>query len=195
MNGVVHVGGHCGEEVDGYLDEGRSPIIIFEPQDLPHNHRQSPDVIWVQLALGDETGIANLRIPYHLTAAEGMDTQSASFLGLIEDRAIANGWVPTPCKTLPVPVMRFDQWARENGYIRHMCALLKIDVQGMEMQVLRGFGDYLKSFESIVVECSCPALYWGSFCAHDVEHFLFNQGFMKQTQILRHGDVRYIRAL
>jgi FkbM family methyltransferase len=195
MNGVIHVGGHFGEEVDGYLDEGRSPIILFEPQDLPHKHRVSSDVIWVQAALGDDNEIANLHIPQHLTAAEGMDTQSASLLGLIEERAVANGWVPTACATIPVAVMRFDQWARKNVYVRHMCTLLKIDVQGMEMQVLRGFGDYLKSFESIVVECSCPALYWGSYCAHDVEHELFSQGFLRQSQILRHGDVRFLRSL
>jgi FkbM family methyltransferase len=193
MNGVVHVGGHSGEEVDGYLDEGRSPIVLFEPQMLPHKHRVSSDVIWVQAALGDESGIANLRVPHHLTAAEGMDTQSASLLGLIQERAVANGWVPTPCTTLPVAVMRFDQWAMENGFKRASSTLLKIDVQGMELQVLRGFGGYLTTFDEIVVECSCPALYWGSYCAHDVEHELFSRGFLRQSQILRHGDVRFTR--
>ena len=31
ITGIVHVGGHHGEEIEDYIDEGIQNIIIFEP--------------------------------------------------------------------------------------------------------------------------------------------------------------------
>lgn len=193
MNGVVQVGAHAGEEVNGWLDEGRKPIYCFEPQPMLRIHRFSTDVTWSPIALASVSRrVLPLSIPQHLTEAEGMDTQSASLLELIPDRAIENGWTPTPVEKIMVPVQRFDYWAPRNCFQRS-CTLLKIDVQGYELQVLEGFGDYLKDFSEIVVECSSPPLYRGGSDATEVEEFLGRHGFRRMTPILQHGDVKYIR--
>lgn len=181
MNGVVHVGAHRGEEVPQYIAEGRSPIVCFEPQAL--------GATAVRIALGDFDGEMKLRIPRHLHG-EGMDTMSASGLPLIPKNAIANGWTPTECESVTVPVERFDTWARREGFQRN-CSLLVIDVQGMELQVLRGFGDYLNDFDEMKIECSEPPLYDGSASASDVVDYLSNHGFLAQTQILQHGDIYF----
>jgi len=191
MNGVVHVGGHSGEEVDGYLKEGRSPIIVFEPQNLPHV--VNPNVTWVPFALSDEECIAPLYIPHHITAAEGMDTQCASLLPVNERTAVASGWTITAKSRVDVPVTRFDMWAYATGFQRGSCSLLCIDVNGLEARVLRGFGTFLKDFQEIIVECSCPPLYWGSTCAHMVAMELAENGFHTEQEIPKHGDVRFIR--
>lgn len=55
--------------------------------------------------------------------------------------------------------------------------LLKIDVQGSELDVLRGAGDELRLFEQLFVECSFVELYEGQALADEVVAFLLNLGF------------------
>lgn len=195
MNGVVHVGAHKGEEIPDYIAEGRSPIICFEPLylDFPHENGNK-DVTVVFAALGNVGGYMTLRIPRHLHDPNELDTQSASGLVLIHGRAIANGWTPTECVTQTVPVMRFDNWAEHNGFKRGSCSLLAIDVQGMELQVLQGFGEYLMDFTEIIAECSDLPLYEGGAYASQVARFLHDHGFDQVSPTLRHGDVKFIRS-
>jgi FkbM family methyltransferase len=56
-------------------------------------------------------------------------------------------------------------------------ALLKIDVQGFEIDVLKGCESLLPSFEYVYVECSFVELYEGQSLAHDVISFLSTEGF------------------
>lgn len=56
-------------------------------------------------------------------------------------------------------------------------ALLKIDVQGAELAVLRGAGELLGHFEEVFVECSFVELYEGQSLADEVIAFLLREGF------------------
>jgi FkbM family methyltransferase len=56
-------------------------------------------------------------------------------------------------------------------------ALLKIDVQGFELQVLAGSEDVLDGFDWIYVECSFVELYAGQAFADDVIAWLRERGF------------------
>jgi hypothetical protein len=55
--------------------------------------------------------------------------------------------------------------------------LLKIDVQGAELSVLRGAEKTLESVDSIFVECSFVELYEGQALANEVIEFLAARGF------------------
>jgi FkbM family methyltransferase len=191
VNGVVHVGAHRGEEVPGYLAEGRSPILCFEPQTL--DWTPPAGITLVPLALGDHRGTLTMRVPHHLHTEEYQDTQSASGLILIPERARAIGWTPTVVDEIHVPMVRFDDWARQNGFVSQPWpfSLLAIDVQGMELEVLEGFGEFLASFEDVKVECSEPALYERGSSASEVILFLNSKGFSQSTPILAHGDIYF----
>jgi FkbM family methyltransferase len=56
-------------------------------------------------------------------------------------------------------------------------ALLKLDVQGSELEVLQGAGELLSAFETILVECSFVELYVGQSLATEVIAFLDSQGW------------------
>jgi FkbM family methyltransferase len=56
-------------------------------------------------------------------------------------------------------------------------ALLKIDVQGYEKEVLAGVGSLIQAFAWIYVECSFMELYSGQTLAHDVIAMLAKRGF------------------
>jgi FkbM family methyltransferase len=56
-------------------------------------------------------------------------------------------------------------------------ALLKIDVQGLELEVLKGCGSLLDVFNYVYVECSFVELYSNQALAHEVISFLSEKGF------------------
>jgi FkbM family methyltransferase len=57
-------------------------------------------------------------------------------------------------------------------------SLLKIDVQGFELDVLKGCEDILNKFSYIYIECSFEELYSGQALAHDVISWLSESGFV-----------------
>jgi FkbM family methyltransferase len=59
-------------------------------------------------------------------------------------------------------------------------ALLKIDVQGAELEVLEGCAPYLRRFAFIYAECSFEQLYAGQPVAAEVIAYLRQQGFALQ---------------
>lgn len=56
-------------------------------------------------------------------------------------------------------------------------ALLKIDVQGFELEVLKGCHSMLNHFSYIYIECSFIELYKGQALVHEVIDFLHKRGF------------------
>lgn len=56
-------------------------------------------------------------------------------------------------------------------------SLLKIDVQGYELEVLQGAEGVLESFAAILVECSFAELYAGQALADDIVGYLGQRGF------------------
>ena len=55
--------------------------------------------------------------------------------------------------------------------------LLKIDVQGFELEVLEGASDALAEVTYVYVECSFVELYEGQAVASDIMNFLARKGF------------------
>ena len=56
-------------------------------------------------------------------------------------------------------------------------ALLKLDVQGYELEALRGCSALLDAFDFVYVECSYVVLYSGQALAREVETYLTSAGF------------------
>lgn len=71
--------------------------------------------------------------------------------------------------------------ARLDGFPEHWQhahrAFLKIDVQGLELQVLQGAAEALKHSAYVYVECSHVELYKGQALFEDVKAFLDEKGF------------------
>jgi len=67
-------------------------------------------------------------------------------------------------------------------------ALLKIDVQGFELDVLKGCEEQLNRFETIYVEASYVELYRGQALAGEVIEFLRQRGFDLRGVFNQHVD-------
>jgi hypothetical protein len=133
-----------------------------------------------------------MRVPHYIDSAE-LDTQSATAFPVIEERGAALGWTSTPHEAISVDMRRFDEWAAESGFVGGSCQLLVVDVQGMEFQVLSGFGCYLEGFFDIVVECSAKEVFQGGVPAIKVIAFLSERGFIRKSPVLDCGDIKFVK--
>lgn len=75
--------------------------------------------------------------------------------------------------------------------------LLVIDVQGAELMVLQGTGDYLRMFDAVYLEVNYREMYHKCSMLFEVDNFMASQGFLRMdTQMTSHGwgDALYVSA-
>lgn len=175
--------------VDGVIDAGANrgqfalacrftlpgvPVVAFEP--IPAEaaifhkvHGHLSQVRLIESALGESKGAATLHL------SESADSSSLLPIGRRQTELFEH---TREIGTLTVPVHRLDDfaqcWAGRNRQ------LLKLDVQGYELNVLRGAVETLKSCAFVYAECSEVALYDGQALRGEVEAFLQANGFRLQ---------------
>ena len=89
--------------------------------------------------------------------------------------------------TMTVDCVTLDHWAEGRNLARP--TLLKIDVQGSEMQVLAGAADLLASLDYVYAEVSFIELYVGQVLATDIIAFLLEHGFeLEGVYNTKYGD-------
>lgn len=70
---------------------------------------------------------------------------------------------------------------------------LIIDVQGAELEVLKGGNETLSRVDVVEVEISQQAIYDGGSQFSQVDSYLKNAGFTRVTHVPWHGDVLYLK--
>jgi FkbM family methyltransferase len=143
-------------------------LICFEP--LPGPRRQLEALLRGRaevhpVALGSEPGRAEMHV------ASRADSSSILPLGEAQKRLFSM----EEAQVLSVPVERLDSVVL-SGEVTGP-ALLKIDVQGFEFEVLQGATDLLDVIDAIYVECSFMELYVGQRLAGDVIDMVKELGF------------------
>jgi FkbM family methyltransferase len=175
VDGVIDVGANrgqftlaCRAELPGI------PIVAFEP--IPAEaatfrrvHGQAAQVRLVESALGETAGQATLHM------SQSADSSSLLPIGRRQTELFQN---TAEVGTITVAVNRLDDLADYWQGRRHQ--LLKLDVQGFELNVLRGATATLQSCAYVYAECSEVALYDGQALRAEVEAFLKAHGFVVQ---------------
>lgn len=147
------------------------PVQAYEP--LPdaaklyrriHGGREGIELH--QLALGDQAGSAELHV------SGQADSSSLLPIGDLQRR-----FYPSTLEigTRKVNVATLDSLPVHWQAARQ--ALLKLDVQGFELNVLRGAADALKHCAYVYAECSEVPLYTGQALRTEVEEYLRLHGF------------------
>lgn len=179
ITGLVHVGANDGYEIEFYLKMGIKPILAFEPLDsarkiMFQKYKDHPDIQIYDSALG------NLNCEIELNVALG-DGKGSSFL--LERNAVLAGSQLT----------EMNRWAALAPRFKEKFNCCVIDVQGMELDVLRGMDDQIQQFDLLSVECSNFPMYRGEASAQEVINYLDQMGFQCDTDIIpAHDDVFFI---
>lgn len=177
IDGVIDVGANRGQfTLACLLAHAGAPIVAFEPiaaeaRTFRRVHGGSPGVLLVQSALGEARGTATLHL------SRSADSSSLLPIGRRQTEIFAG---TAQVGEVEVQVQRLDDLAGHwTGRTRQ---LLKLDVQGFELSVLRGATDTLRSCAYVYAECSEVELYDGQPLRAEVAAFLTGQGFAEPVR-------------
>lgn len=188
VKGVIHVGAHHGEEVPVYINNGITNIVLFEPleknfdiiENLVQNY--NANISGYQVALGNE----NKMVEMYLSSNE---LESSSIL--------------KPKKHLELyPDVTFDskevvEMKRLDDYNLTGYNLLNMDVQGYELEVLKGAEKTLYYIDYVYCEVNRGEVYENNAYIEDIDTFLsiYNFKRVETDWWLDHdwGDAFYIK--
>lgn len=151
-------------------------IVAFEPLANPAGtfravFRNMPSVSLIEAAIANFDGKATM----HVSARE----DSSSLLSITKRQAdIFPG--TEEIATTEIQAGRLDTYLPRHEI--ELPALLKIDVQGFELDVLKGSESLLDCFDNIYVECSFVELYAGQALAPDIIDWLRERDFRLSGQ-------------
>lgn len=172
-NFIVDAGANCGQFALAARVLCHSAIIhSFEPLPKPAEkfklvHGDDPNVKLHQVALG----VVNEKRTMHISQSD--DSSSLLPISDLQETLFP---VTSEAEETTVTVVSLDTLLVAEEIIGS--ALLKIDVQGYELEVLRGCETLLDNFTHIYVECSFVELYEGQALAHEVIDYLQARGFL-----------------
>ena len=181
IKGIIHVGGHHGEELEDYIDEGIQNIILFEPlsdcfdvigykcQDLNAN------IEGHQVALGSERGIAKMYVSDN-------EKQSSSILKP-KVHLTHHPHVKFP-ETEDVEVHLLDDYLpniKDYNFIN-------MDVQGYELEVLKGGTKVLEQVNYVYCEVNRDEVYENNAYVEEIDEFLSQYG-MERMETDWAGDI------
>ena len=149
----------------------KSRIISFEPLKAPSDKynklfKDDEDVIMYKSAIG----IYQKKLSMHISKK----TDSSSILPIGENQAsIFPGTEESHIENITIAPLR--KFIKYDDLISPV--FVKIDVQGYELEVLKGCKEFLEYFNYIYVECSFIELYKGQAFFDEVYDFLSKYSF------------------
>ena len=189
-SGVIHIGAHTGEEIALYEELFNKDIEIhlFEPQKklfkiLTDKYYDTKNINLYKYACGEETG----ELTMHISSNEGASSsilEPKLHLEIHPDVEFNNKEV--------VQVEQLDKFKIHNS------DFLNVDVQGYELNVLKGGEETLSRINFIVLEINRDEVYKDVPLVEEIDSFLKGHNFLRVStkyayDTLPWGDALYVK--
>jgi FkbM family methyltransferase len=175
--GAIHIGAHDGEggkEMEWYKAMGFSPVLWFEPnrgvfKRLETNTRNYEDNFTFNIGVHDTLKIAKL----HITNNE----ESSSILEL----GTHSKYYPDIkyIKDEKINLVRMDDFFKSGFEGIEKFNFLNVDVQGVELNVIKSFGNMLGKLDYIYCEVNEEELYKGCALLPEIDEYVGSFGFIR----------------
>jgi FkbM family methyltransferase len=178
--GVLHIGAHEGQEAPFY-NECDVPVIWIEA--LPNKYQ------FLKMFL------ANYPKQAAICALLGnSNTQQVDFHVSDNNAASSSIYKPIPgpdspfmmVESIPLEMKRLDSLFSQEKIARYRHWV--IDVQGAELDVLKGTGELLRHCDSLIIEAKRVSSYLGGSTWDELVVFLANAGLVPLWQIGEHDE-------
>lgn len=187
INGIIHIGTNDWYEYPFYKKMGIDNLIGFEPlpEAVERARKRFPGVVVYQVALGNIDGELDLLV------ASG-DGQSSSFLDLTPEYSKEFPDIEL-IKMQGVKVKKFTTWLNDTPNFKfYDYDTVVIDVEGFELEVLKGMGETIRYFKFLNIECSGEPTYKNGPTAREIIDYLETKGFQADSPIEAHNDIMFI---
>ena len=171
IRGVIQIGAHYGEEIPLYKKNGIDDIICFEPVpssfEILKERSQSYATLF-RLAVGNE----NKRVTMNIETANSGQSNSIlkPALHLIDYPDIVFN------SEIEVEMVRLDDFLKIDPAKFNF---LNIDVQGYELEVLKGAEKTLRGIDYILCEVNRDAVYHGCPMVEEIDEYLKQFNFLR----------------
>lgn len=189
IKGIIHIGAHFGQEFSVFESIGIKNFMFFEP--VPNTFLQLKNnvgdrAILINKALGNTIGEIEMNIE---TANQGMSSSILNPKIHLEQYP----WI-TFNDRLIVEIDRLD------SYINHKDSFnfINIDVQGYELEVMKGSKEFLNHIDYILTEVNNDEVYENCTKVHELDEYLSTYGFKRVETTWdggTWGDALYIKNL
>tara|TARA_Y100001937_G_scaffold61900_1_gene84847 strand:+ start:284 stop:898 length:615 start_codon:yes stop_codon:yes gene_type:complete len=188
IKGIIHIGGHYGEEITDYLREGIQNILVFEPLNenfdiLSEKVKDlNANIEGYQVALGSKPG------EYKMYVSDN-EKQSSSILKP-KVHLTHHPHVKFPSvETVEVHLL--------DDYNCYDYNFINMDVQGYELEVLRGGLETLKQVDYVYCEVNRDEVYEHNAYVQEIDEFLSDYDMIRvETDWAGDiwGDALYIKS-
>lgn len=177
IKGVIHIGGYVGEEATLYRELGINRAIFFEPQkhlyEILKLRAQGYHVF--NIGLGNFDGTVDLNVSH---TDGGISNGCGASSSILAPKKHLEQYPHIRFdKIEQIKVRRLDDFLSENHIKCEKYNFLNIDVQGYELEVLRGSASTLSHIDGIICEVNRAELYEGCPFFEHIVDFLEPFGF------------------
>ena len=168
IHGVIHIGAHFGQEDSLYKELGIKNRLYFEPLEKNFNNLKENvglDAKLIKKALGNEKKIVKM---YVESFNDGMSSS------ILEPKLHTTQFPNIIFNSIEeVEMDRLDDLDIEIKDYN----MMNIDVQGFELEVLKGSVNALQNIDYLIVEINNAELYSGCPLFNDINEFLKQHNF------------------
>ena len=174
VNGIIHIGAHNLEELPDYLKGNVRKIIWIEANPEKYNFieerlKSFENMNLGKFAAGRDKDFQNLNL--------SNNGQSSSLLEFGTHK------ISYPdidyISTIKVEIKSLDAWLEENFINKYAYNFINIDIQGYELEALKGMPNQLKIAEYVYLEVNFEEVYIGCSQIKDIDQFLLKFGFKR----------------
>ena len=199
INGVLHVGGYHGEEIELYKKNNIENVVFFEPIEKHFNiitetiKHSNKNYKCLNYALGNTVGFVSMNV----SETVGGDGSGASSSILEPKLHLTQHPNISFNKTEEVKITKldniFDDCIKQKDF-----NMLIIDVQGYELEVIKGASETLATIDCIISEINRDEIYENCVQINELDSYLNDIGFTRAVTIwTAHdwGDALYVRDM
>jgi FkbM family methyltransferase len=173
--GAIHVGAHEGQEREFYKRMGFEKVIWFEPNKdlmsrLIENISEFKYHKYYNVGIHDILKSAKLHISNN-------DGQSSSILELGKHAKYHPDVVYV--EDQDIQLERMDEFLEKNKIDINEYNFLNVDVQGVELNVIKSFGKQIRKMDYIYLEVNDEELYKGCALLPEIDDYLRKYGFIR----------------
>lgn len=190
--GAIHVGAHEGRERNWYIQQGFDKVIWFEPnKEIFDRLQKRIEVVSGHVAynLGVHDTLSEATL--HIASNDG---QSSSILNL-GTHSFHHPNI-SYIKDQEIKMIRLDDFFKMGDHNITDFNFLNIDVQGVELNVIKSFGALITKMDYIYTEVNEEELYKDCCLISEIDIYLKKFGFeRKQTHMTPYkwGDAFYLK--
>ena len=186
IKGCLHIGAYIGQEIIPYIKHEINHIIFFEPQEeifdiLAHNVNMISDektnVVLVNKAVGNENKSTTMFLS---NTPGGIANGSGASSSMLKPKKHLEQYphITFP-KTQDVEMVRIDDFWYFTELDKSYYNFMNIDVQGYELEVLKGAEKTLEGIDYVMAEINRDEVYEGCALVDESDEFLGSYGFQR----------------